>query len=223
MIPSLLIAAFLAAALWLPVAATAEPVPTQAAMANGPAAPAFREIPATPETLRQLRAGGYVLYLRHGQTDNARLDRVPVDLSDCTTQRPLSPQGVEAARAIGQAIRQVRIPVGELRISPLCRARETAAAAFPGQWVVVDADLMYVANLTARQKAPILHNTRRWLGAPVAPGTNRLIVGHAPNLMDIMGYFPAEATLAVFKPLPDGRSEYVASITLDAWPRLARP
>lgn len=223
MTSSFLIAAFFAAALGLPAAATAEPVPTHAAPANGPAAPAFREVPATPDTLRQLRAGGYVLYLRHGHTDNTRLDLFPVDLSDCSTQRPLSPQGVEAARAVGQALRQARIPIGELRVSPLCRARETAAAAFPGQAVVVDTHLMYVANLTARQKAPVLDNIRRWLGAPVAPGTNRMILGHAPNLMDIMGYFPAEATLAVFKPLSDGRHEYVASITLDAWSRLARP
>ncbi|MDD2536695.1 MAG: hypothetical protein PHW78_09145, partial [Macromonas bipunctata] len=66
------------------------------AMALQPLAPvlpgalpgAFVEVPDTARTLQQLRAGGYVLFLRHGATDNTRPDRAPaVDLDDCGTQR----------------------------------------------------------------------------------------------------------------------------------------
>lgn len=66
----------------------------------------FVEVAGTPETLRQLRAGGYALYLRHGATDNSKSDRVPaVDLADCSTQRPLTEAGRQMAAGVGSAPR----------------------------------------------------------------------------------------------------------------------
>jgi len=183
----------------------------------------FVETPATPATLDALRAGGFTLYLRHGQTDNTRTDRIPaVDLADCATQRPLSEEGRRTSAAVGAAMRTAAIPIGEIAISPLCRVRDTVAAAFPGRAVVVDPLLMYAGNLTDAQKAPILARTRELLSAPPAPGTNRLLVAHAPNLMELIGYFPTEATLVVLRPRGDGRFDYLASIPHAAWPGLLR-
>lgn len=187
-----------------------------------PAAPKFVEIAATAETLGQLRSGGFALYLRHGLTDNKRADRMPaVDLGDCNTQRPLTEGGRLMMARIGQEMRKANIPLGEIRISPLCRVKDSAAAAFPGQRVTLDDKLMYTANLTTAQKAPITDNTRRLLSAPVAPGSNRLLIAHAPNLMDLIGYFPKEGTLVIFRPGASG-FEYVASIPPGLWPALQR-
>lgn len=191
-----------------------------------PAASGFAEVPATAATLKALRAGGFVLYLRHGRTDNSRADRMPtVDLDDCGTQRPLIEAGRQASADVGEALRRARIPIGEIHSSPLCRARESAGAAFPRQPVTVDAALMYTANMTDRQKAPILANTRRLLSAPVAPGSNRVVVAHAPNLMDLIGYFPKESTLVVFRPRQPadgdaGGFTYIASIPPTRWRQL---
>ena len=183
----------------------------------------FVEISATPQTLQSLRAGGFVLYLRHGNTDNTRADRVPsVDLNDCATQRPLTEEGRQLAARVGEAIRKARIPVAEIRISPLCRVRDTVAIAFPGQVAISDMNLMYTANLTDVQKAPIIANTRHLLSAPVPPGSNRVLVAHAPNLMDLIGYFPREATLVVFRPMGAAGFEYVASVAPAQWPELLR-
>lgn len=185
-------------------------------------ASAFSEVVATKDLLEQLRSGGYVLYMRHGSTDNSRADRVPaVDLQDCTTQRPLTEEGRKMAADIGKAVRKARIPVRDIRISPLCRVRETAQAAFPGRSYVVDERLMYVANMTDAQKAPIVANTRYWLSHPVEAGSNRLLIGHAPNLMELLGYFPKEGTIVVFRPLEGGTSfSYVASIPPASWATL---
>ncbi len=183
----------------------------------------FVEVFATPQTLQRLRAGGFVLYLRHGNTDNTRADRVPsVDLNDCATQRPLTEEGRQVAARVGEAIRKARIPVAEIRISPLCRVRDTVAIAFPGQAAISDKNLMYTANLTDVQKAPIIANTRHLLSAPVPPGSNRVLVAHAPNLMDLIGYFPREATLVVFRPMGAAGFEYVASVAPAQWPELLR-
>jgi hypothetical protein len=81
---------------------------------------------------------------------------------------------------------------------------------------------MYTANLTDLEKVPIITQTRRLLSAPVPPGSNRVLVAHAPNLMDLIGYFPREATLIVFRPKGEAGFEYVASIAPSQWPELLR-
>lgn len=190
--------------------------------ANEPAQ-SFSEVIATKRLLEQLRSGGYVLYMRHGRTDNSKPDRVPaVDLQDCATQRPLTEEGRKMAADVGAAIRRARIPVGDIRISPLCRVRETTQAAFPERKFIVDDQLMYVANLTDAQKLPIVANTRYWLSQPVKAGTNRLLIGHAPNLMELIGYFPKEGTVVVFRP-GEGVAAftYVASIPPGLWSTLS--
>jgi len=198
------------------------PVLAQDPLAVPPgAAKKFVEQPASSETLNRLREGGYTLYLRHGTTDNSRPDRFPtVDLNDCSTQRPLTDEGRKLMGRIGDAMRKAAIPLGEIRISPLCRVKESAAAAFPGKPVSIDHDLMYTANLTNEQKEPILANTRRLLAEPVTAGKNRLLIAHAPNLMDLIGYFPKEGTLVIFRPLGAAGFQYVASIPPTLWPDL---
>jgi phosphohistidine phosphatase SixA len=194
-----------------------------ASPASAPAASTFVEVPASAELLAKVRNGGFVLYLRHGHTDNSRSDRMPaVDLNDCSTQRPLTEQGRQLAKRVGEAVRKARLPINEIRISPLCRVKGTAAAAFPGKPVTIDKLLMYTANLTDVQKAPIIANTRSLLSAPTAPGSNRLLVAHAPNLMDLIGYFPKEGTLVIFRPRGEAGFEYLGSVTPTRWPELLR-
>lgn len=198
-------------------------IPTTAsadALGQPPAKAAkFVEILATAETLDQLRQGGFVLYLRHGFTDNTKPDRsAGVDLNDCSMQRPLTTEGLKIAARVGEAVRQAKIPVSEIHISPLCRVRDTVAQAFPGMPYTLDNDLMYTANFTDAQKVPIIANTRRLLTASVGAGSNRLIIAHAPNLMDLIGYFPKEATLVIFKPKGGQEGfDYVASIPPALW------
>lgn len=197
---------------------------TASLAADAPTTAKFVEITATADTLRQLRTGGYTLYLRHGPTNNAIADRVPaVDLNDCSTQRPLTDAGRQLMAKVGESFRKARIPIGEFRVSPMCRAKQSAAAAFPKITPVVDKQLMYVANFTDAEKAPIIANTRRLLSAPPPKGSNRLVLAHAPNLMELMGYFPKEATLVIFQPKgePDGFA-YVASIAPTAWTGLLK-
>lgn len=91
----------------------------------------FDEKIATPELVKQLQAGGFVIYMRHGNTDNSRPDRAPkVDLNDCNTQRVLNQKGIEVTTQIGNYIREAKIPVGEVFASPMCRAKNSAQNAF---------------------------------------------------------------------------------------------
>ena len=188
--------------------------------------PAFTEKMATPALLTELRKGGFVLYLRHGTTDNSRPDRVPsVDLNDCSTQRVLNDEGRKLAAAVGQYIVRARIPVGEVFHSPLCRARESAELAFPAMHGKLQPELYlaYTANLTAEEKKPVLLATRKLVSTPVASGTNRVLVAHAPNMADLMGYFvKPEGTMVVLRPLGDDKFEYIASIPPSLWAGLVK-
>ena len=197
---------------------------TASLAADAPTTAKFVEITATADTLRQLRTGGYTLYLRHGPTDNAIADRVPaVDLNDCSTQRPLTEAGRQLMAKVGTSMRRGRIPIGDFMVSPMCRARHSATAAFPKITPMVDKQLMYVANFTDAEKAPIIANTRRLLSAPVPKGSNRLVLAHAPNLMELMGYFPKEGTLVILQPKGEpGEYAYVASIAPAAWTGLLK-
>lgn len=188
-------------------------------LAHGEPPATFTEVIATREHVVQLRHGGYVLYMRHGATDTRQPDHLPrVDLNDCSTQRPLTDEGRTTSIAVGRALREAHIPIGEILVSPYCRTKESALLAFGKNYTVVE-QLMYSANMTAAEKAPNLLATRRILAAPVPPGSNRVIVAHAPNLADLIDYFIApEGTIAIFRPKADGGDpEYVASIPPTRW------
>jgi broad specificity phosphatase PhoE len=84
--------------------------------------------PAQDPLVRTLQQGGNVLVVRHATAD-AEINRQE-RLRSCGLQRNLTEQGREQARAIGEGIRALRIPIGDVRASPLCRTRDTARLAF---------------------------------------------------------------------------------------------
>ena len=147
--------------------AAAQPASPAVSLATAPT-PEFTETLATPALLKALRKGGYVLYMRHGNTNNDHPDQPNLKLDDCATQRPLNNEGRAVVTQVGKAIALAHIPVGDVWVSPMCRAKESAQLAF-GNKAQVDINLMYTAHMTTEQKKPILANTRRLLSEPVAP------------------------------------------------------
>lgn len=186
--------------------------------------PPFVEVTAMLSIIRKLREGGYTLYLRHGTTDSTIADRVPsVDLNECSTQRPLTEADRQFMAKVGESIRKGGIPIDEFKVSPMCRAHQSAAAAFPNIHPLTDNKLMYVANFTVTEKAPIIANTRNLLSTPVPSGSNRLVLPHAPNLTDLIGYFPKEGTLVIFRHKGEKEGfDYIASVTPTSWDGLLR-
>ena len=82
------------------------------------------------ELLAQLREGGYVLFLRHTSTDFSQDDSRMKSFEDCATQRNLTDQGRAEARALGEHVKRLKIPIGEVLASPFCRTMEAARLAF---------------------------------------------------------------------------------------------
>src|SRR5580698_1058542 len=91
------------------------------------AAPAAR---ADDKDIAQaLRAGGLVLVVRHGATFPDKADTDPLNFSNVAAQRNLNDKGKALAKAFGDAVRQVGIPVGKVYTSKYNRAYETAVLA----------------------------------------------------------------------------------------------
>ena len=81
------------------------------------------------ELAEALRAGGFVVLVRHGATFSDQADIDPFNLADLTKQRNLNDKGKALAKAFGEAIRAAGVPVGEVYTSQFNRAYETAVLA----------------------------------------------------------------------------------------------
>lgn len=180
------------------------------------AAPETPSLPRLESVLGDLRRGGFVIYFRHGATENSLATDEDSDLSRCDTQRNLSALGREQAVRIGAAFRVLGIPVGSVTSSPFCRCRDTAQLAF-GQHSVNPA-LSFALKTNAEETRKMADALRRMLASVPAPGTNTVLVSHTANLREAAGIWPKpEGTAYVFRPLPGGRFEAVAEVLTADW------
>lgn len=183
-----------------------------------------QKLPGSPTDLGELRAalqrGGYVMYLRHAQTDPDTDDVEPVDLQKCAGQRNLSAEGQDQARQIGRGIAALGIKVSQVFSSPYCRCRDTARLAF-GQVTLVN-DLQSALLKPQAQVRHLGAALRRLLQTVPPNGTNSVIVGHPSNLKEAVGIWPQpHGAIYVFQPLGDD-ARFVGRITAEDWQRLAR-
>src|SRR5262245_18305664 len=82
------------------------------------------EPPQGPVLRDMLLAGGHVIFFRHAATPDYQ-EPSPIDFARCDAQRNLNALGRGQAFTIGEAFRELGIPVGEVRSSPFCRCMET--------------------------------------------------------------------------------------------------
>ncbi len=174
-----------------------------------------------PETRSQsivqtLREGGLTLVVRHAPAD-AEINRQEL-LRSCAYQRNLTVAGREQARSVGRAIRALRIPIGDVRASPLCRARDTARLMF-GR-VRIDRDLVSPGVIgTEADDARRARTLRVLAGRPPAKGQNRALVTHTGNIGTAFG----EETVQEGETLLYGAGgRLVGRIGAEEWAGLAR-
>lgn len=208
-------------AAWLMVGAILLPLPSPAAEAAGKYDPPPNVLEGR-QLVDALRAGGYVIYFRHGITDHSLDDTDRENLANCATQRTLSEEGRQQMRGIGEAIKALGIRVSTVLSSPFCRCIDSAKLAFGRVEVAdnlrqgVDAD-----EATAERRAQAL---RKMLAtAPGEPGTNTVLSGHAGNLQEAAGIWPKpEGVAIVFKPGAGGKFTYIATILPAHWQEFVR-
>ena len=80
---------------------------------------------AAPEWIAALRQGGHVIVFRHGATFPDQADTDPLNPKNVAQQRQLNDDGRALAKAVGEAMRKLKIPVGEVQTSLFQRAVDT--------------------------------------------------------------------------------------------------
>ena len=182
---------------------------------------------AEPETVRALtgaelvealRDGGHVLYVRHTQTPPDAVDQ-PDPLGDCSRQRLLTEAGRADATALGQAVRELGVPVGEVRASPYCRTLDTARLAFGDEVRADEALLSPASDGDARVRTT--DALRALLRRVPEDGDNTVLVGHLTNLRLLSRAAPEEGGTVVLRPDGEGFS-LVGQVPPQGWQDLAR-
>lgn len=131
----------------------------------------------------QLRTGGYVLLMRHAQTEAGVGDPPGFTLGDCRTQRNLSPEGKAQARRTGEAFRARGITLNEVRTSAWCRCLDTATLAFDNAVVWPALNSFFDAP---ERKNVQTEQVKAFIGS-VRPPANVMLVTHQVNITALTG------------------------------------
>lgn len=134
----------------------------------------------------RLREGGLVLFFRHADTVGEPCDR-SFRIGDRAGQRNISPRGRAQAAAIGGRMAALGIRIAEpVLAGPVFRARDTAEQAFGPARVTVT-DSLLADDYSAGRLDWVLAEHRRLFGERVAPGANRVLVGHRTPAIMVAG------------------------------------
>jgi phosphohistidine phosphatase SixA len=167
-----------------------------------------------------LRGGGHVIVMRHAQSPGGTPSKADADPRNSGLERELDETGRSSARAFGEALRRLKIPVGEALTSPTFRARETArlagfAEAMPHEELGDGGQSMKGAT----------GGQRDWLRRKAAErprSGNAILVTHSPN---IASAFPdigtvQEGEAVVVRPDGAGGAQVVGRVRIEEWPAL---
>lgn len=168
-----------------------------------------------------LRSGGYVLYVRHGAVLPATLDqRGPGTWwQDCTKTQRLAPEAQPRARAIGEALQRLRIPIQEMLTSEFCRAYDTGihlGTIAPVRTPALnDPGTFSDTPELARHLAGI----QELLSRATAVKANRVLIGHTlpANAIHPALSFLQEGQTAIFKAEGNNRFHFVTMLTPGQW------
>src|SRR5215469_9403510 len=149
------------------MAALALPAPGRAAVGDA-------------DLVKALRAGGYVIVVRHGATFPDQADTDPLNFDNIAAQRNLNDKGKTLAKEFGDAIRRAGVPVGKVFTSKYNRAYETAVVAGFGNIEktedITEGGLVVSPNENNRRVVAF----RKLLATAPTPGTNTILITHKP-------------------------------------------
>lgn len=128
---------------------------------------------------------GVVVMMRHALAPGGG-DPPGFRLSDCRTQRNLSRDGRQQARAIGRLIESSGIRVSRVLSSPWCRAKETAALLDVGP-VRTIGYLGSTFTAPSAVSAARKERTLRLIESHRGKAGVLLLVGHYANIQDLTG------------------------------------
>ena len=166
---------------------------------------------ASPQVLLgELKKGGLVVFMRHGETGPAYADREKAVMGDCATQRNLDAVGRAQNTEMAAALKALKVPMGTVWSSEFCRSWQTAEALFgPKGYTITDklSVPMSYPNVNAADKLANNTSLQAMLAEKPAAGGNTWLISHGVNVLLATGYHPNEqGEIVLFR--PDGKGVY---------------
>jgi len=173
--------------------------------------------------VQALRHGGYVIAMRHANSPMVPPAKDEVNADNLKGERQLDAEGRASAVAMGKALRELKIPIGEVLSSPTYRALETVKYARLGTAKTTPELGEDASGMQGGSEAQA-----QWLRDRIKKlpsGTNTFLITHSGN---IKSAFPqvaadvAEGEALIFGSDGKGGSALVARVKIDDWPTLAQ-
>jgi hypothetical protein len=144
----------------------------------------------------RLRQGGLNIFFRHAITpgnDPSKFNPPSERPNDCSSgSRQLNDEGREQSRRIGQRIKELDIPIGEVYSSSFCRCEETAKLAFD-RFTTVEWLLIRPGTFQSRLDKELSSVPSTGFFSKTPTGKNNVFVGHAVTFLP--GTLSSELTL----------------------------
>jgi phosphohistidine phosphatase SixA len=178
---------------------------------------------AGTQLVEMLRHGGYVLVMRHASSPVATPTARTAERDNIRLERQLDEAGRSGARAMGEGIKTLRIPIGDVLSSPTYRALETVRLASlpPARKIDELGDGGVSMRAADAAQATWL---QRQVATPPRANTNTFIITHSPNISSAFGENAAklaDGEIMVFHPDGRGGAQLVGRIRIEEWPILA--
>ena len=168
---------------------------------------------------KNLKSGGYVIVMRHASSPRETPDQQTANADNLNHERQLDEVGRSSAKAMGEALRRLKIPVGHVFSSPTYRALETIRLlGLPTPTVVPELGDggQSMQGATKAQAAWLQKRVKEF-----QKGTNILVVTHFPNMTRAFPQWTsglADGEGLIFGPDGKGGSTLIARIKIEEWP-----
>ena len=143
---------------------------------------------------KKIMEGGFILHFRHTERDKwidvAMYDSLESDLHENGVNDSryaeedyfkdavcLNSRGIVQAKAIGEHIKNIKLPIGYIISSPSCRARQTAQIVF-GRYDKLNRDLVHVGPYAENKSERINKLKDLYNNIPINKGQNTIVSAH---------------------------------------------
>lgn len=183
------------------------------------AGPAQTQAPDASALIASLKQGGYVLVMRHASSPRETPDKLTASADNVKLERQLDAAGRAGAAAMGKALRDLKIPIGEVLSSPTYRALETVKLAqLPSPMVHTELGDggQSMKGATDAQGAWLRERAMR-----LRKGTNTIIVTHMPNIARAFPEWGAvsDGEVVILGPSTKGSAQPLGRIKIEEWSR----
>ena len=158
--------------------------------------------------INQLEDGGKLIFIRHAYAPGNG-DPSNFNLNDCSTQRNLSEDGRNQAKAIGEFFKKNKIRIDKVLSSEWCRCKETAEIAFKNFSTKNFLNSFYSSKF-AKNKTKQVEELNFYIER-FKSKKNLVLVTHYVLISEVLNYAPSSGEIVV----SDKNLNMIGSIKID--------